>query len=89
MLFTVRGVFSFLLYTGSINHMLSQGLEQKQVRGFPWQKNNKMLLLATKRKTNSYHMKKKKREKRKDGKNEFQGVFHRESQDVWAANRYK
>lgn len=64
MLFTVRGVFSFLLYAGSVNQMLSQGLEQKQARGFPWQKNNKMLLLAAKRKTNSYHMKKIKKGKR-------------------------
>lgn len=52
-------------------------------------KNNKMLLLATKKKTNSYHIKKKKRrgEKSMDGKNEFQGVVHKESQDVWAAYR--
>lgn len=40
-----------------------------------------MLLLATKRKTNSYHMKKEEG-KRMDGKNEFQGVVHKESQDV-------
>lgn len=58
MLFTVRSVFSFLLYASSINQMLSQALEQKQVKSVSMTKNNKMSLLATKKKTNSYHMKK-------------------------------
>lgn len=47
MLFRVRSVFSFLLYASSINQMLSQGLEQKQVKSVSMTKNNKMLLLAT------------------------------------------